>query len=290
MIGYDKILFFDTETTGIPGRDADWKTEYETFPRICQLSWILAGREENHIILPDGWEIPQEATDVHGITMERALTEGEPLVDVIGQFIEDCHNAELICGHNLYFDTSTIKSELMRYGMYDMLDAETALFKGKRIDTMRPSMKWVGATFSNGRLKFPKLEELYARCFPGETFPAHDAICDVRAVARCLPVLVDNGIITLAVKEYPAVQVDPSIAPNPQGAGIDVCKRSTQVAETMANVAEQAKKAGNVPILDAKPKDDKFVENAKGPQIENSAKITDTKNDLVAAMMADDNF
>ena len=291
MIGYDKILFFDTETTGIPGRDADWKTDYETFPRICQLSWILNGREENHIIRPDGWEIPQEATDVHGITTERALTEGEPLVNVIGQFIEDCHNAELICGHNLYFDTSTIKSELMRYGMYDMLDAETALFKGKRIDTMRPSMKWVGATFSNGRLKFPKLEELYARCFPGETFPAHDAICDVRAVARCLPVLVDNGIITLAVKEYPAVQVDPSIAPNPQGAAIDVCKKAAQAAETMANFAEQAKKAGNGPISDAKPKDDKLhVESAKGPQIENSAKITDAKNDLVAAMMADDNF
>lgn len=121
--------------------------------------------------------------------------------------------------------------------------------------------------------------------------PAHDAICDVRAVARCLPVLVDNGIITLAVKEYPAVQVDPSIAPNPQGAAIDVCKKAAQAAETMANVAEHAKKAGNGPILDAKPKDDKLhVESAKGPQIENSAKITDAKNDLVAAMMADDNF
>lgn len=277
MIGYDKILFFDTETTGLLPKDVDWKTDYETFPRICQLSWIINGREEDHIIRPDGWVIPQEATDVHGITTERALAEGEPLVNVIGQFIEDCHEAELICGHNIYFDVSTVKSELMRYGMYEILDAETALFKGKRIDTMRPSMKWVAATFSNGRLKFPNLEELYARCFPGETFPAHDAICDVRAVARCLPVLVDNGIITLAVKEYPAVEIDPAIAKKP-----DIVTKAILGTEG---------KAVNEPISGTKEKNDKLHLGAvNGPQNEDSAKITGAKNDLIAAMMADDNF
>lgn len=290
MIGYNKILFFDCETTGLPPKDADWKTDYKKFPRICQLSWILNGREENHIIRPDGWVIPQEATDVHGITNEYAQEHGKPFEFVWGEFIADCKQAKLICGHNVYFDISTIKSEIMRRNAYDDV-IEQALHKGKRIDTMRPAMKFVDARFSNGRLKFPRLEELYAKCFPGESFPAHDAICDVRAVARCLPVLVDNGIITLAVKEYPTVQVDPSIAPNSQGAAIDVCKKAAQAAETMANVAEQAKKAGNGSILDAKPKDDKLhVESTKGPQIENSAKITDAKNDLVAAMMADDNF
>lgn len=277
MIDYNEIVFFDTETTGLPPKEAKWDIDFEQFPRICQLSWIYNGREENHIIRPDGWVIPQEATDVHGITNERAMAEGEPLVNVIGQFVEDCGNAKLICGHNIYFDTSIIKSELKRYGMYEILDAENALFKGKRIDTMRPSMAFVDARFSNGRLKFPRLEELYARCFPGETFPAHDAIEDVRAVVRCLPVLVDKGIITLAVKEYATVQVDPGIAVN--------------VPEKAKTGTRPQEKAGNGPISDAKPENDKLhVESVKGPQIENSAKITDAKNDLVAAMMADDNF
>lgn len=287
MIDYKEIVFFDTETTGLPPKEAKWDIDFEQFPRICQLSWIYNGREENHIIRPDGWVIPQEATDVHGITNERAKDKGELLVNVIGQFVQDCANAKLICGHNIYFDTSIIKSELKRYGMYEILDAENALFKGKRIDTMRPSMAFVNARFSNGRLKFPRLEELYARCFPGETFPAHDAIEDVRAVVRCLPVLVDKGIITLAVKEYATVQVDPGIAPNPQGTAIEVCKKAAQAAEFV----EQAKKAGNGPISDVKPENDKLhVESAKGPQIENSPKITDEKNNLVAAMLADDNF
>ena len=64
-------------------------------------------------------------------------------------------------------------------------------------------MKWVDARMSNGRLKFPRLEELYSRCFPGETFPAHDALEDVKAVARCLPVILENGLVELKVKEYP---------------------------------------------------------------------------------------
>lgn len=291
MIDYNEILFFDTETTGLPPKDAQWDIDYEQFPRICQLSWVFNGREEDHIVRPDGWDIPQEAIDVHGITMERALAEGKPFESIIGKFIEDCAHAKLMCGHNIYFDTSIIKSELKRYGLYEMLGAEDALHKGKRIDTMRPSMKFVDARFSNGRLKFPRLEELYARCFPGETFQAHDAIEDVRAVVRCLPVLVEKGIITLAVKEYPDVQADAKVAPNPFDATVDVCNKAAHAAEIAANVAEKAKKAGNDPILDVKQENDKLhVESAKAPQIEDSTKITDAKNDLVAAMLADDNF
>lgn len=260
MIQYNEILYFDTETTGLPPKDAKWETDYEQFPHICQLSWIYAGREENHIIRPDGWEIPQEATNVHGITNEYALEHGKPFEFVWGEFIADCKQAKLICGHNVYFDISTIKSEIMRRNAYDDV-IEQALHKGKRIDTMRPSMKWVDARFANGRLKFPKLEELYARCFPGETFPAHDAIEDVRAVVRCLPVLVDKGIIELAVKEYPVEQMKIEFAERPK-TGV---------------------------LADSNEKTDKsYTPTEKAPQIEDSAKISN--NDRLAELLADDLF
>lgn len=280
MITYDEIVFFDTETTGIPPRDAKWDVDYEQFPRICQLSWVFGCCVENHIIRPDGWEIPQEATEVHGITTEYAQEHGEPLENVLSLFIADCKQAKLICGHNLYFDVSIIKSEIMRRNAYND-DVEQALHKGKRIDTMRPSMKWVDARFSNGRLKFPKLEELYARCFPGETFPAHDAIEDVRAVARCLPVLVEKGIIELAVKEYPEEH-----APNPQGMAVEICRKAAQAATIAAEIAENAKNGrisqdkseiGTIP-----------TQQEKRPYNENSAKITG--NNRLAELMADEDF
>lgn len=283
MIQYNEIVYFDTETTGVPPKGADWKTDYESFPRICQLSWIYNGKEENHIIRPDGWEIPQEATEIHGITTEYALEHGEPLADVMAQFVFDCAQATLICGHNIYFDTSIIKANILReFGAIGM-DVEQALHKGKRIDTMRPAMKWVDARFSNGRLKFPKLEELYSRCFPGESFPAHDAIEDVRAVVRCLPVLVENGIIELVVKEYPEEH-----APNPQGMAIDICQKAAQAATIAAEIAENAK---NGRISHANSKDDKIpIETEKRPENENSAKITPEVNNRFAEMMADDDF
>jgi len=259
MITYDDIVYFDTETTGLLEKGMEWQTDYLRFPRICQLSWIYKGVEENHIIRPDGWEIPQEATAVHGITTEYALEHGEPIQQVLQKFMADCSEAKLICGHNIYFDISITKSELMRYGLYESMKAETALFKGKRIDTMRPAMKFVDARFSNGRLKFPRLEELYAKCFNGETFPAHDAIEDVRAVVRCLPVLVENGIIELIVKDY----------------------------ETEQTKIPFAKTAINAPQSQVTPKVDTLpTERKQSDYRAKQEKITNT----VAALMADDLF
>lgn len=264
MANYNDILFFDTETTGLPAKGADWAADYMAFPRICQLSWIYNGREENHIIYPDGWEIPAELSELHGITTQRAYVEGEPFGQVVLKFMEDCAEARLICGHNIYFDVSMIKSELMRYGLYEELGAEDALHKGKRIDTMRASMKWVDARRQNGALKFPNLTELYSRCFPGESFPAHDAICDVRAVVRCLPLLVDMGLVALEVKEYPE--------------------------ENGVKCSDCAKNVRNAPVSRDNVPDDKLHgSEKKEPQIENLAKITPTAA-AFASLLAEDNF
>ena len=182
------------------------------------------------------------------------MEHGEPFASVVDMFIQDCHDAGLICGHNIHFDTGIVKANILRElgrEYYDANDVETALYKGKRLDTMRPSMKWVDARMQNGRLKFPNLGELYSRCFPGETFPAHDALEDTKAVARCLPVLLDLGLLELKVKEYP----------------------------------EQQEKHANAPILGAKTENDKLpVQPEKAPEIEDLPKITDS-----AAALLDQN-
>ena len=199
------VLFLDTETTGIPDRAAKWDIDFMDYPHVVQIAWLHGCKAENHIIRPDGWEIPDDAQQVHGITTEYALEHGEPFASVVDMLIQDCHEAGLICGHNIHFDTGIIKANILRElgrEYYDANDVESALYKGKRIDTMRSTMKWVDARFASGRLKFPNLGELYDRCFPGETFGAHDALEDCKAVARCLPVLIENELVELKVKEY----------------------------------------------------------------------------------------
>jgi DNA polymerase-3 subunit alpha len=270
------VLFFDTETTGIPDRSAKWDVDFASYPHVVQLAWMHGCKVENHIIRPDGWEIPQETVDVHGITTEYAFEHGEPFAAVVDMFIQDCHDAGLICGHNIHFDTSIIKANILRElgrEYYDANDVESALYKGKRIDTMRPTMKWVDARMSNGRLKFPNLTELYSRCFPGESFPAHDALEDVKAVAKCLPVILELGLVELKVKEYPDEVKEPA----------QESQKATQIA------AEAAKKFGesketheNGTISNDNSKDGKLpICEEKAPQIENSAKITGVAAELL---------
>lgn len=274
----DDVLFFDTETTGIPERSWNWDTDFEQYPHVVQMAWLHGCKVETHIIRPDGWEIPQETVDVHGITTEYALEHGEPFASVVDMFIQDCHDAGLICGHNIHFDTSIIKANILRElgrEYYDANDVENALYKGKRIDTMRPTMKWVDARMANGRLKFPNLSELYSRCFPGESFPAHDALEDVKAVAKCLPVIVELGLVELKVKEYPDEQAKPA-------------PESTTAAQIAADAAQKfgasPETPENGPNLDAKTENDKLpVQPAKAPEIENSAKITGVAAELLDA-------
>ena len=277
----DDVLFFDTETTGIPERSWNWDTDFDKYPHVVQMAWLHGCKVETHIIRPDGWEIPQETVDVHGITTEYALEHGEPFASVVDMFIQDCHDAGLICGHNIHFDTSIIKANILRElgrEYYDANDVENALYKGKRIDTMRPTMKWVDARMANGRLKFPNLSELYSRCFPGESFPAHDALEDVKAVAKCLPVIVELGLVELKVKEYPDEQAKPMP---------EQLTNAAKIAAEAATKFVQGQPAINFPCggisqemghkcpnFEPKTENDKLpVQAAKGPEIENSAKI-----------------
>lgn len=287
----DDVLFFDTETTGIPERSWNWDTDFEQYPHVVQIAWLHGCKVETHIIRPDGWEIPQETVDVHGITTEYALEHGEPFASVVDMFIQDCHDAGLICGHNIHFDTSIIKANILRElgrEYYDANDVENALYKGKRIDTMRPTMKWVDARMANGRLKFPNLSELYSRCFPGESFPAHDALEDVKAVAKCLPVILELGLVELKVKEYPDEQAKPTPEQLTNAAKI-AAEAATKFAAAqpvptypLGGIVPE--KHGNGPILDAKTENDKLpVQAAKAPEIENSAKITGFAAELLDA-------
>ena len=197
MNNFQKYLFFNTETTGIPN---DYKapcTNTDNWPRLIQLGWLLtdaAGRilsEGNHIVRPDGFEIPKAASDVHGITTEFALENGKPLLDVIFAFGADLNQADCMVGHNLDYDLHIVGAEYVRLG-YD-----------SRIMFARPTLCTMQATiqFCNipGRFgpKWPKLMELYTKLFGQEFDGAHDAMADIVATKDCFFELIRRGVVRL---------------------------------------------------------------------------------------------
>lgn len=195
-----KILFFDTETTGLPPRNGNPLTMFGQWPHICQLSWTFGGKENDFIIRPDGWVIPPETTDVHGISQQFAIANGYPWSHAVDKFVEDIQKADLIVAHNIRFDVHFIAANYIReYGVDDFKkNVQPYILKERQVDTMMSTIEFVQAKYPDGRPgKWPRLEELYDKLFPGETYPAHNAIEDVRALERCFHECVKREIINI---------------------------------------------------------------------------------------------
>jgi DNA polymerase III epsilon subunit-like protein len=191
-------LFFDTETTGLPkSRDAR-NHDVENWPRLVQLSWLLVGQDgcvvRNRLVIPWGFEIPAEATKVHGVTNAMAAEEGISIKEAMMEFMVAAEMADLLIGHGVYFDKSVVGAELIRMDM----EAAYEIFKGvKRFDTMQKSTKICKLPHANGRkgYKWPKLQELHKHLFGVEFEDAHDAYADVQATVRCYDALVEQGVV-----------------------------------------------------------------------------------------------
>lgn len=110
-----KTIFFDTETTGLPPRNADPIRNFYKFPHIVQLSWIAPdGTENDYIIKPEGWIIPYNAERIHHISTYKAQEIGKPRREVLKAFCKDLTEAQELCAHNIEFDTT---SRLTRFKM-----------------------------------------------------------------------------------------------------------------------------------------------------------------------------
>ena len=115
-----KILFFDTETTGLPLDFDEPYTNVKNWPRLVQLSWILEDTEtkevteHDFIIKPEGFIIPFAATKIHHISHGRAERNGKPIQSVLSKFELDILKADLLVGHNIEFDLNIVGAEFYR--------------------------------------------------------------------------------------------------------------------------------------------------------------------------------
>ena len=187
------FLFFDTETTGLP---KDWKapvTDVENWPRLVQLAWLTYdanGKKLDgnaNIVKPDGFEIPEHASKIHGITTERAWGEGEFLDLVLKEFYGRLEMATVIIGHNITFDANIVGAEFIRAKLPAINP------KPARICTMMGSRSYCALP----RMKWPKLTELHQKLFGCAFEGAHDASSDIAATAKCFWKLVALGVIKI---------------------------------------------------------------------------------------------
>jgi DNA polymerase-3 subunit epsilon len=113
------IIFYDTESSGLVDFKRPSSDKYQ--PHIVQLAAELCVEETGAVlgavdllIRPEGWTIPPEITEVHGITTDHADKYGVPIKAALDSFLELWINADQRGGHNESFDMRMLRIAIMR--------------------------------------------------------------------------------------------------------------------------------------------------------------------------------
>lgn len=178
-------FFFDTETTGLP---LSWNApvqDLNNWPRMIQVGYIIYDLEGNHvetkdyIIRPEGFIIPKDSSNIHGITTERALSEGIDLSIVLNELHQKIAASSILVAHNISFDEKILGAEFLRNRIPNLIESKM------KICTMKSSVNFCAIPNQYGKFKWPKLEELHKKLFNKGFDNAHNALADIQATADC---------------------------------------------------------------------------------------------------------
>ena len=209
-------LIFDTETTGLPKDYRAPVSDSDNWPRMVQLAWQLHRKDgslmeaQSFLIQPEGFTIPLGVSALHGITTEKALSDGKPLREALELFCQALEKTSVVAGHNVEFDMNILAAEFYRVDMQSDISSKTML------DTKELSTDFCALPGGkNGKFKWPTLGELHGKLF-GETIAdAHNAAYDVEATARCFFELIRQKIIPYTKAKLTKEEFDDFIEKNP---------------------------------------------------------------------------
>ncbi len=187
-------IIFDTETAGLPKNWEASEDDTNSWPRVVEIAWMIIDKDNNiistkeFIIKPDNFLIPLEASNIHGITTERAHLEGLNIIKVLAEFAEDLSESDLVIAHNIDFDFPVINCEFKRIKM------KNKLHRIERFCTMKSTTEFckIPGKFGN---KWPTLTELHYKLFETNFVNSHRALSDVYACGKCYLELKKRGII-----------------------------------------------------------------------------------------------
>lgn len=200
----DLILAYDFETSGIP----DWHEPSGSpqQPHIVQAGALLVDAQTRQtvssldvIVRPDGWEIPQEVVDIHGITTEHASRVGVPEKVALDMLLALWRACDLRVGHSQQFDARIARIAIKRYHDDDLADEWKAGAAECTGWLARPIMGIAGR-------RMPKLSDAYEHFLDKPLEGAHTAMGDARAAMDLYWAIQDHN--NPAPAEEPAAADD----------------------------------------------------------------------------------
>lgn len=167
----ESVGVFDLETTGI-----DVSTS-----RIVSANVSVLDREGNVVSRQDwladpGVPIPEQASRIHGITTERAESEGRPIAVVVQEIVTALREifamGSAVVIYNAPYDLSLLRHEALRHGVEPLADPRPVidpLVIDKAVDRYRKGKRTL---------------DVVAEHYGVELLDAHDASSDAIAAGR----------------------------------------------------------------------------------------------------------
>lgn len=183
-------LVYDTETSGLPLFDQP--SEDPRQPHIVQLGACLIDLDTRKtisaldlVIRPDGWTIPDDVVQVHGITTEHASSVGVAESLAVGMFMELWEAAELRIAHNEQFDARIVRIALKRFEDDQIADTWKAGASACTARLSTPILKLPPTDKMKAARRFhhktANLVEAYKHFTGKDLEGAHSAMVDVQA-------------------------------------------------------------------------------------------------------------
>jgi DNA polymerase III epsilon subunit-like protein len=184
-------FIFDLETCGLPKFVKGGKRKYPSPDeldayapaRVVSCCWMIIDREtkdivqqEYYIVSPDGFEIPKEASAIHGISTDFAIKVGVPFSFVVERLKVALGRVDRIIAYNIAFDYHVLKSELIRYKFADVVSM---------LDSKQQRCAMIMAQGVVKGQFYPKLGDTFRFLFNQNIQDAHNAMGDVMSCYKC---------------------------------------------------------------------------------------------------------
>ena len=174
-------MVLDTETTGLTPRAPIHDTRAWDRCRVVQVAWSVHDASGAPLtkrcltVQPDGFEIPEQAARIHGITTANASVNGSPIQQVLLALHDDLERFDVgtLVAHNMEFDDTVLQAEMWRYRCSDLLNRfQVCERRCTMLMGTHPGKKW------------PRLAELYQELFGEAPGKCHQADLDVEYCSR----------------------------------------------------------------------------------------------------------
>jgi DNA polymerase-3 subunit alpha len=178
-----RIVYFDTETTGLPKTRESALKGPDNWPHLVSIAWVsvdtYGSRHERYYIIKPQWEIPADSTKIHGITQEFAEKTGSELKYVLEQFLAE--KPMVLVAHNANFDSNVLMNAILWDAKmpYPTMPPFFCTMEASR------SICKIPVSYSKVKYKSPKLSELYEKVFgkkPEGTL--HNSLYDVKILVE----------------------------------------------------------------------------------------------------------